>query len=148
MFRPRWQKVLTDLWSNRTRSLLVVTSIAVGLFAIGVMATISLVIQQDMQRGYAAVNAANLYVQTSWLDGGMLDHLARLPGVAQAEGVHTFSLRVRNNQANWQAMDLQAVPDVATAPINRVTLLEGGYPKAGEIMLDAHKRQDLGAQVG
>ena len=56
MIRPRWQKVIADLWGNRTRSILVVASIAVGLFALGVMATIYAVSLDDMQRGYAAVN--------------------------------------------------------------------------------------------
>jgi putative ABC transport system permease protein len=31
MLRPRWRKVLRDLWSNKTRTLLVVLSIAVGV---------------------------------------------------------------------------------------------------------------------
>jgi len=56
--RPRWQKVLADLRSNPTRSLLVVASIAVGLFALGVMATIYAVSMEDIQRGYALHNPA------------------------------------------------------------------------------------------
>jgi putative ABC transport system permease protein len=47
MRRPRFQKVLSDLWSNRMRSLLVVASIAVGLFALGVMTTIYVVALHD-----------------------------------------------------------------------------------------------------
>ncbi len=54
MIRPRWQKVIADLWGNRTRSILVVASIAVGLFALGVIATIYAVSLDDMRRGYAA----------------------------------------------------------------------------------------------
>ncbi len=38
MIRPRWRKVLRDLWSNKTRTLLVVLSIAVGVFAVGTIA--------------------------------------------------------------------------------------------------------------
>jgi putative ABC transport system permease protein len=34
---PRWRKVFQDLWSNRTRTVLVVLSIAVGVFAVGTM---------------------------------------------------------------------------------------------------------------
>ena len=35
---PRWIKVPRDLWSHKMRSLLVVLSIAVGVFAIGTIA--------------------------------------------------------------------------------------------------------------
>ena len=38
MFSPRWRKVLRDLWGNRRRTLLVVLSIAVGVFAVGTVA--------------------------------------------------------------------------------------------------------------
>ena len=38
--RPRWRKVFSDLWGNRIRTSLVVASIAVGLFAVGMIATI------------------------------------------------------------------------------------------------------------
>lgn len=36
--KPRWRKVLHDLVDNRARTLLVVFSIAVGVFSIGVIA--------------------------------------------------------------------------------------------------------------
>ena len=38
MLSPRWRKVLGDLWSNKTRTILVVLSIAVGVFAVGMIA--------------------------------------------------------------------------------------------------------------
>ena len=74
--KPRWQKVLSDLWGNRVRSLLVIASIGVGLFAIGIIATIFVVIAGDMRSGYTAVNAANIYIQADFLDQDMVDHLA------------------------------------------------------------------------
>ena len=48
--RPRWKKVLADLWGNLTRSALVVASITIGLLAIGIIATIHFVITQDMRQ--------------------------------------------------------------------------------------------------
>ena len=35
MLSSRWHKVLNDLLSNKTRTVLIVLSIAVGLFAVG-----------------------------------------------------------------------------------------------------------------
>ena len=37
MFSPRWRKVIRDLWGNKVRTLLVVLSIAVGVFAVGMI---------------------------------------------------------------------------------------------------------------
>ena len=38
MQSSRWHKVINDLWGNKTRTLLVVLSIAVGVFAVGMIA--------------------------------------------------------------------------------------------------------------
>ena len=35
MVRPRWSKILRDLWQNRARMLLVVLAIALGTFGFG-----------------------------------------------------------------------------------------------------------------
>lgn len=35
--RPRWRKVFSDLWGNKLRSLLVIASITIGLFAVGMI---------------------------------------------------------------------------------------------------------------
>ena len=40
MLNPRWRKVLRDLWGNKTRTALVVLSIAVGVFAVGMIASL------------------------------------------------------------------------------------------------------------
>ena len=63
--RPRLQKVFADLWGNHIRSLLVIASIAVGLFALGVMITIYAVVMNDMRRGYASINPAHINLQGS-----------------------------------------------------------------------------------
>ena len=49
--RPRWHKVFSDLWSNKVRTLLVVASIAVGLFAVGMIATIYVILSEDIRAG-------------------------------------------------------------------------------------------------
>lgn len=149
MPRPRWQKVLADLWSNPSRSLLVVASITVGLFAIGVIATIYLVIAQDMRTSYAAVDPANIYIQTSLFDEEMLDGLRGLEGVKKVEGVRTASLRVLDGKGEWKAISLKAYPDLESMELNRVSLLAGGWPpKDGEIVLDQHNIHDGGAALG
>jgi putative ABC transport system permease protein len=146
---PRWQKVLSDLWGSRVRSLLVVASIAVGLFAIGIIATIYVVIASDMRTGYTAVNAANIYIQADSLDQDTVEHLRRADGVDHAEGVRTIDLRVRDSKNVWQSLHLQAVKDWASMPFNRVALKQGIWPPGtDEIVVDQYKLPDLNAKIG
>jgi len=37
--RPRWRKVFADLWGNFTRFVLVVLSLMIGLFSVGMIAS-------------------------------------------------------------------------------------------------------------
>src|SRR5512135_1974481 len=101
MNRPRWQKIDSDLWSNRARSLLVIASILVGLFAIGVIANLYVLISSNMQTGYAATNPANIFISSSLYDKGFLDHILHVPGVRQAEGSRNISLRLQSGPGEW-----------------------------------------------
>ena len=56
---PRWAKVLRDLWSHKTRSLLVVLSIAIGVFAIGVIAGTQTILGQQFTGTYLGTNPAH-----------------------------------------------------------------------------------------
>ncbi|MFQ5422069.1 MAG: hypothetical protein ACE5EY_17105, partial [Anaerolineae bacterium] len=47
MLRTRWVKVISDLWSNRMRTLVVAVAVAVGVYAIGgVIATQTLMLRE------------------------------------------------------------------------------------------------------
>ena len=149
MTAPRWQKVLADLWGSRVRSLTVVASIAVGLFAIGIIANIYAVVAADMRSGYVAVNAANIYMQVSPFDQAMVDSLAREEGVREAAGIYLIDSRVRTPGEDWESIRIQAANDWSTVPLNRLTVKQGKWPPAdGEIVLDQYKLQDLGAEIG
>jgi len=147
--RPRWQKVLADLWGSRTRTLLVIASISVGLFAFGIIATIYWVIASDMRTAYGAVNAANIYLQVDLFDLDLVENLRKLEGVRQAEGVRSVSLRVFDRDAQWQTIRFQAVKDWDEMPINTLRMVEGNWPpEKNELVVDQYKRDELGAALG
>ena len=53
MLGVRWYKVINDSLSNKTRTVLIVLSIAVGLFAIGTIVNARVILSQDLAEGYA-----------------------------------------------------------------------------------------------
>ena len=81
MLSPRWKKVQRDLWTNRARTLLVVASIAVGIFAVGVVQHIRTVVLDEMQTVYDQSNAAHYPRITS------TDHFSR-PDPDLLSGMH------------------------------------------------------------
>ena len=62
MFSTRWLKVLNDLIGNKTRTLLIVLSIAVGLFAVGTIVSARTILSTEMDRSYAAINLSLIHI--------------------------------------------------------------------------------------
>jgi putative ABC transport system permease protein len=149
MIRPRWHKVLSDLWGNRTRSLLVVASIAVGLFAIGVITVMYIIISDDMRTGYASINPANIVIAADPYDPAVVDQIRRVPGVKEAEGANFQNMRLEADPGEWISIQVKAVESISEGKINRLRLLEGRFPSSGhEIVIDAYKLDDTNAGIG
>ena len=64
MANTRWYKVRNDLTGNKTRTLLIVLSIAVGLFAVGTIVSARTLLSTEMARSYAAINPSDGIVRT------------------------------------------------------------------------------------
>ncbi|MCJ7535547.1 MAG: FtsX-like permease family protein [Anaerolineales bacterium] len=147
--RPRWQKVLSDLRGNLGRTVLVIASIAVGLFAFGVIATLYFVIREDMRDGYVAVQPANIRLRTSLIDDEMIASISELPGVANTQGARLLNLRMQTAADQWTTIELHSQPDFATSPINQLTLTEGSLDiSKGQILIERYKLDDTGAELG
>lgn len=149
LVRPRWAKVFSDLAGNVVRSALVIASIAVGLFAVGMIATLHGILTSDMVTGYRKVNPANVNVTVSDFDRKQIDSIRNISGVAEAEAVRTFSLRMRSGTNEWMRISIKSIPDIEETKINRVTVLSGQWPPSDrEIFFDLHKLNDAHIREG
>ena len=148
MLRPRFHKVLSDLWDNKIRSLLVIASIAVGLIALGMIASMYVILTEDMSTGYAAVNPANIEISLNSFDQGLVDHIKHIPGVRQVEGIRSFTARVNTGPDEWSSVDITAIDNFDEHEINQVELEQGVWPpKDKEIVFDRYKFPEIGVQV-
>lgn len=129
MLSPRWHKVLTDLWSNKTRTVLAVLSIAIGVFAIGMVAGSYQIMSRDLARGYLGANPAQIWVMTSTpFDDELLQTIRRLPQVAEAEGQRNFSVRIKTPTDDWRSIQLTAVEDFDERNVNQLRPQRGVWP--------------------
>ena len=149
MIRPRYRKVLSDLWINPTRSLLVIASIAVGLFALGTIATIHYSISSDMLTGYAAANPANIQIITSLFDQELVEGLRQVEGVREVEGARNFGLRLEARPGEWIAINLRALHDPQNVVVSKLLLLQGAWPPADhQVVIERYRLPDTYAGVG
>ncbi|MCE1254633.1 MAG: ABC transporter permease [Anaerolineae bacterium] len=153
--RPRWNKVLADLWSNKVRSLLVIASITVGVFAAGLIISIYFILTEDMRSSYKEISPANIIVSASDFNSDFSDTIKRMPEISTAESAKVFTLQVRlpsevtGGEEGWTTITVKAIPDFAKSNINQVIPITGEWPpKDKEIVFDQHKFGDIHSSVG
>ena len=67
-FPTRWIKIFKDIWDHKTRSLLVILSIAVGVAAVGMINNAKSMIERDLFGPYLAGNPALVQIYVSPFD--------------------------------------------------------------------------------
>ena len=109
---PRWKKVLADLWSNKIRTLLVVASIAVGVFAVGMVSITFDILMNDMDTDYQSANPYHAVIYTDQIDADTLMALEKTKGVGTVEGRASVSADVATGDDQWKSVSFTALPDV------------------------------------
>ncbi|HEX5838716.1 MAG TPA: ABC transporter permease, partial [Anaerolineales bacterium] len=148
--KPRWRKVFHDLVDNWGRTLLVVLSIAVGVFSIGVIAGAYQIISNDMSASYAANRPANIEMRMTNFDEDVLASIHNQRHVEDAEARRVFNIRVRvPGTQKWTTLDMIAFEDFEQNAINLLTPVAGDIlPDKREVLLEQDALQDLDVSVG
>ena len=148
--RPRWRKVIHDLVDNKMRTLLVVFSIAIGVFSIGVIAGAYAIISNDMSASFAANNPMNVEVRTGYFTDDLIDTIKSMKGVAEAEGRNIFTIRVRTpGSVKWMKFNFVAVDNYKESNINLLRKISGeSEPGKGELLLEKKATAKINAAIG
>ena len=148
LLKPRWSKVFSDLWDDKTRTGLVVASIAVGVFAIGMIISAYVILGADINRSYAAVNPPNIVVWTDPFDRNLVRAIEKIAGVKEVEGRRIIAIRARKGAENWQNLTLIGVSDF-TGNINHLIPIEGtNSPAEGEVIVSQNLMFTTGFRTG
>jgi putative ABC transport system permease protein len=148
--KPRWRKVFHDLLDNKARTLLVVFSIAVGVFSIGVIAGAYQIISNDMSVSYSANKPANIELRMANFDGDVLSMIQHQGGVEDAEARRVFNMRVRvPGTEKWTTLDMIAFDDFDRNAIDLLNPVEGQkIPKKRQVLLEQDVLQHIDTGVG
>ena len=147
--RPRWRKVKADLWDSKLRTILVVASIAVGVFAVGTIGNAFVIVSADISVGYAAARPSNIQIWTDAFDDEMVSALKNVPGVADAEGRHFLTIRLSQDGETWDAHDLVAMKDFEQSTINlRTPAMGAQVPGDNELLIEKNAFSNMKYAVG
>ena len=149
MLKVRWIKVLRELSSNKARTLLVVLSIAIGVFAVGTIANSWVVLLDDLNTAYLATNPASAVMSVDAFDDDLVQAVAGQRSIAQAEGRRSIVVKFRQPNGELFNLNLDAVDDFNNLTISRFTPEQGAWPPARrELLLERSYADQFGFTIG
>ena len=152
MIRPRWTKIFHDLWDHKARTLLVMLTIAVGVFAVGFVGDMFFITLPDLDRNYQVSNPHGAIIYTDSFDDDLLPSLERLPGVGDVEGRSSLSGRVLMASGEWSPITITGIPPVDQIHVDKLQpeIPGGTIPTIGdkEVYLDRSVRSMLQVAPG
>lgn len=148
LLSPRWRKVLRDLWSNKTRTVLVIMSIAIGVFAFGGLFTARTLITESLDVEFEATNPSDIDMFIPNIDDLLVQYVARQPYVT---GIQTFTTHTADIMIDGEAniARLTAFENFNNIQINQVAYEAGKNTlDPNEIILERSFLDDLGLKIG
>ena len=144
----RRTKILRDLLVNKSRSLLVILAVAVGVAAFGLMITGRVVLEENLRNGFAATQPAHTTLSLSSFNDNLLDSVWAMDSVSSAQARRVDQARILSAPDTWLSFEIHTLPDFKSISINKLTL-EGEMhlpPAVNNILLERSLKNIM--QVG
>ena len=134
----RWRKVVRDLGVARTRTVLVVLSIAVGVFAVGTIAGANALLQEGLREEYLASRPASATISAAAFGDDLVETVREMPGIADAEARRSVTVRLRTGPESFRELQLTAITDFEDQRLDFVTPEPGAAwpPARGEMLVE------------
>ncbi|MCL2818483.1 MAG: FtsX-like permease family protein [Actinomycetia bacterium] len=170
MISSRIKKIFRDLSSNLPRTMLVVLSIAVGIFATGAILGARQVLLREFESDFAQSQKASIVFSVSDVDEALIDRIARHEEVIAANGRRVRYVRLRFTQddeqdpdapanattptqdslsSSWDSLELIALSDFDTE-VNRFApyTATAWPPRKGDVLIEYSALAVIDYQVG
>ena len=136
MLRPRWRKMLRDVWLHKSRTLLVVIAVASGMIGAGALLDAWSLVQRVTVETYQASHPVSATLRVDTLDPALLAQVRQMPAIAAARARRVVSATARVSGAPLTA-ELFALDDFNTQGIGKLGSEHGAWPpRDGEIAIE------------
>src|SRR3990172_3167305 len=82
----RWKKVWADFWGNKSRTVLTILTIAVGVLSVGFVNNMSLYMVESMDGDFLSANPSEAMVYASPMDEDSVKVAREVAGMEAVEG--------------------------------------------------------------
>lgn len=140
-------KARRDLTRDKTRSVLAVLAIALGIWGMTSVVTTYVVSRQDLRDNYLNTRPA---AATLWVtgEGSPLPTALAQPGVTDAQLRTEINGRIQTGPNVWSPLKVFVVDDFEDLRIHRFTLEQGRWPQEGQLLIEREGRSIAPLSLG
>ncbi len=133
----RFYKVFRDLTSDSSKSLMLVLSIALGVFGIGTILGSYSVVQREVKDNYMNTVPASATIEVdSAISKEVVDSIKSISGIAEAERHASVVARMKVGE-KWYPLLLFVIDDFENKKTNKYNLLSGvANPTEGSMLVE------------
>ncbi|MDO9103463.1 MAG: FtsX-like permease family protein [Methylovulum sp.] len=145
-----WHKVCSNLTAHKSRTLLAISSIAIGLFIVGALLGMMDMQLADMDKAHQLSRPSHInLILKSDADNALVEHIKNIAGVAQVDTLTQWTVRFKTpGNPAWQTGTALFRPDYRQQHFDRMTLLSGQWPQAQSIAVERLSAKQTGLQLG
>lgn len=133
----RSKKIIRDLRTNRSRSLLAVFAMAIGLMGVGAVLCAYSILVRELAANYMRTNPASATIVMDSVDENLVEALEKFPGIGSVEARGLFQARVKVGEHEWKTLLLFVVDDFTAMRIGKFEPEAGEWPpRTGGILIE------------
>ncbi|MDQ2869887.1 MAG: FtsX-like permease family protein, partial [Acidobacteriota bacterium] len=143
-----WRKAVRDFWQERTRTVLVILAIGVGIAGFATVLATYAILTRELDRGYLATNPPSATLRTDAVDDDVVRAVLSGHGVSDAEARRVVTGRVRAG-SEWRGLRLFVVKDYGAIRVGRLVREKGAWPPGkGEMLIERDAFSVARAKIG
>ena len=149
MFRLCWKKVIRDLLTNKTRTILVLIAMVIGVTGVGAVLNARAILNREMDVNYLRTNPASATLWVEGLDNETVKKVKSMPEILDSEAGRTIVGRVRSADGDEKEIDMFVVENFSEMRIDKFEPEEGKWPpEKGDILVERAAMRVINAKIG
>lgn len=143
------QKMIRDFWQERTRAVMVVLAMAIGIAAFSAVLSSYAILTRELDKGYLATNPASATLRTDAINDELLAIILANSDLSDAEPRRVVTGRIKTGPVEWHNLILFVVKDYGDIRVSKLNPEQGAWPPAtGELLIERDAFQVAQARIG
>ncbi len=144
-----WRKAIADFWQERTRTVLVVLAIALGVSGFTAVLASYAILTRELNDDYLATNPASATLFVDRVDEATLAAVLQNRAVGAAEARRVVAGKIKSGPAEWRSLALFVIKDYRAMQVSTLQPEQGAWPPAlGEVLIERDAFQVAKTRLG